>query len=411
MEQILEPSERGSPTAARGSAVKESPRIGYGPALHEPETVRGTQFHRRMLDIALPRTSWRFSLRDKLSRRGMHKLFHIFVRHHGARRIANFVRYLRQRERVVEAGYMPPLVALDLSNRCNLKCPGCATGLGLGRVRGSAGFDLARQVIDQVSGTALQLGFFHWGEPLLNRTAYQAIEYAVEQGLWTVVSTNLSFPIDRWLHAIFQSGLHDIVISCDGTTQDVYERYRKGGDVELVFKNLKRLRAMRDELGQRTPYLRAKMIVFEHNWHQIEEFRERALAAGADEVTYAFGYGGESYQTGTNGGGHYFDLTRLEWVRKSPAGACTEVWKEIFVGHDGAAFSCCLGYRDEDLFAGPADDGQIDVAAIWNNGHYRASRRFFAEGGPSTDLPKGCQDCEFVTAQVELQSTAPAEPQ
>lgn len=381
---------------APGQEAAPAPAIGYGPPLHERETVRGSEFHERMIAIALPRTSKRFSLRDKITRRGLHKLFHIFVRHRGPRRLLNFLRYLRERERKAEVGYLPPLVALDLKNRCNLRCPGCATGLGLGRVRGSAELELARKLVDEVRGTALQLGFFHWGEPLLNKTTYQAIEYAVQQGLWTVVSTNLSFPIERWLHPIFQSGLHDIVISCDGTTQDVYERYRKGGDVELVFENLRRLRARRDELGRRTPYLRAKMIVFEHNWHQIEEFRARSLAAGADEVAFAFGYGGESYRTGANGGGHYFDLRRLEWIDKQPEGKCTEIWKELFVGHDGAAFACCLGYRDEDLFGAPVRGADLDVRALWNNERFRASRRFFLEGGSSEGMPAGCQSCAYV---------------
>lgn len=370
--------------------------VGFAPAALDRETAVGSEFHQRMVEISMPRTSLRFSLRDKISRRGLHKMFHIFVRHHGLTRLRNFVRYLFQREKKSEISYMPPLINLDLNNRCNLRCPGCATGLKKGLPKKTADLALARNVIDQVQDTALQVGFFHWGEPLLNAPTYDAIEYAEGKGLWTMVSSNLSFKLDKFMDRIFDSGLHDIVISCDGVTQDVYEIYRVGGDVDLVFDNLRAIRKRRDELGRSTPYLRAKMIIFEHNWHQIEAFRDRALECGADEVSYAFGYGGESYETGVNGGGNYFDINTLSSVAKEPEGPCTEVWKEMFFTPDGGVFSCCLGYREEDLFADAAKDSQVDVASTWNNGRYKAGRRFFLGEDTYDDLPGGCQTCRFV---------------
>ena len=55
-----------------------------------------------MIAISMPSTSLRYSLRDKLTLRGMYKLFYIFVRHHGFTRVRNFLRYLRQLEREVD---------------------------------------------------------------------------------------------------------------------------------------------------------------------------------------------------------------------------------------------------------------------------------------------------------------------
>ena len=370
--------------------------VGYGAARYDRNYALNGHFHKRSLEITRDKTLLRFLFRDKLTKRVLKKFFYIFIQNHGFKRTWNFIKFLVQRKKTASVSYMPPHVLIDITNKCNLRCPGCSTGLNLGRKRGAAEFATVAGIIDQISDTTLQLGFFHWGEPLINNVTYDAISHARNNGIWTFCSTNLSFPIEKYLSRIFECGLHDIVISCDGVTQKIYEKYRVGGDVELVFDNLRKIRSRRDQLGYRIPYLRAKMIVFEHNWHEIEIFRDRALSAGADEVLYTFGYGAENFSSGRNGSDSYFHLPSLSWIEINPQGPCTEIWKEMFFSFDGAVFPCCLGHRDSDLFAPPPEDGCVSVKDVWTSRNYISARRYFLGEDTYEQLVPGCKSCRFV---------------
>ena len=68
-------------------------------------------------------------------------------------------------------------------------------------------------------------------------------------------------------------------ISIDGTTQEVYEKYRVGGNLEKVFDNLKKLIA-RKKLYKSNTKIHWDFIVMKHNAHQVEEAKKMASDFG-----------------------------------------------------------------------------------------------------------------------------------
>ena len=86
--------------------------------------------------------------------------------------------------------------------------------------------------------------------------------------LRTALSTSLSVrrvkPDNR-----VESGLDFMVLSIDGATQPVYERFRRGGNLELVLGNIRKLVDAKRRLGRRTPVLSWNFLAFEHNLHEI----------------------------------------------------------------------------------------------------------------------------------------------
>lgn len=148
---------------------------------------------------------------------------------------------------------------------------------------------------------------------------FAAIQYARSKGLWTLINSHLSLDRPLLAERIVASGLHDLLISCDGASNEVYELYRKGGSFELVMRNLRDVRDCRDRLGRRAPFLRVKMIVFEHNWHEAMRLKELALANGADEVQFVAGNGEETFRGGSVAGGSQFEIEDLSWKEKLPA--------------------------------------------------------------------------------------------
>ena len=77
----------------------------------------------------------------------------------------------------------PERIYIETTNRCNLRCPQCPTGLKItGRPEGEMEKALFRAVVDEVHPFASTAVLHIWGEPLLNPRIESYITYAAERG-------------------------------------------------------------------------------------------------------------------------------------------------------------------------------------------------------------------------------------
>ena len=359
-----------------------------------------TDLHRRMLEIADPedraRSSWRRGRARFLTELRLRKLRFLLKQRHLPSRAVNFLLFLAERKRVARVHYLPPVVTVEAVNGCNLRCPQCATGTCDPRARrkGKASLADLRSVIDQVCRKSLQINFHYLGEPLLNDDFYAACAYAVEKGLWTTIHSNLNIRDDDLARKIVSSKLCNLVVSCDGATQEVYEEYRVGGNVDLVFRNLREIAEHRRASGSRFPWITAQFLVFDHNWHEMERFQERACAAGADEILFLPGCRNGTIKTGHVWAEEVFRLATLDWVGRETPAVCSELWETPILTYDGGLYPCCFCFRDEDLFTRPQEAKGRAILDHWNSPAYRAARSFFLGRSLSReDLPRPCRDC------------------
>jgi len=77
------------------------------------------------------------------------------------------------------------------------------------------------------------------------------------------------------------SGLDYMILSIDGATQPVYERFRKKGNIE-VYRNIVKLVEAKRRLGKRTPVICWQYLAFENNAHEVPLALERAGELGLD---------------------------------------------------------------------------------------------------------------------------------
>ena len=80
------------------------------------------------------------------------------------------------------------------------------------------------------------------------------------------------------------SGLDYMTISIDGATQSVYEKFRKKGDLETVFKNIRNLIQTKNRMGKRTPMVSWQYLAFEHNEHEIDDAIKLGQEFGVDQL-------------------------------------------------------------------------------------------------------------------------------
>lgn len=283
----------------------------------------------------------------------------------------------------------PVKLVIEASNVCNLECPGCFTGVGEnGRVRSHISFDLFKQTLDEQASRLCQVEFYNWGEPLLNKSIYRMIEEAHKRGLSTLISTNFSLPYDEArADALVKSGLQSLTVSCDGATQEVYEQYRRGGNLDLVFRNVRLVAEAKKRLGSATPQIMWGWHTFPHNHHEIEKARQMAPGLGFDAFHDAKAWLVEGEWDGP---GKYASQPLAPF-------RCWFLWQYAVVHNDGGVSPCCASFYRED------DVGQLSVTPgakpaktfgdIWNGPEMQGARAYFDPATPLGDEDNSCRHC------------------
>ena len=132
---------------------------------------------------------------------------------------------------------VPFTVSIEPTTACNLRCPECPSGLrAFTRPTGNLKTDFFRKTMDELADKLIYLIFYFQGEPYINPNFLEMVTYARQKGIYTITSTNGHFLNDENARKTIESGLDRLIISVDGTTQEVYENYRKGGKLENVLQ-------------------------------------------------------------------------------------------------------------------------------------------------------------------------------
>src|SRR5882762_7731452 len=189
-------------------------------------------------------------------------------------------------KRAVQWGY-PVSISFEPTTSCNLRCPECPSGLrAFTRPTGMLKDHFFQDTIDQLSKDLLYLIFYFQGEPYLNPEFLDMVNYAARKGIYTATSTNAHYLTDAKARQTVESGLDRLIISIDGTTQDVYQQYRIGGKLDKVLEGARNIVKWKKELKSKTPFIFFQFLVVKPNEHQIEDVKKLAKEVGVDQVRF-----------------------------------------------------------------------------------------------------------------------------
>jgi len=170
---------------------------------------------------------------------------------------------IEKRFRVTHTRAMPYTATIDVTNACNLRCPGCPTGIGIvGRKKTMMDLHHLQIFLDQAGPYLVIAHLYNWGESLLHPQAVAIVKMIHDWRIFTSISSNLNIKDFSKIKAVCDAGLDHLIISADGATSDSYRKYRVGGDFELVLENIRRIVAYRKECGRRRPILEWKLLAF-----------------------------------------------------------------------------------------------------------------------------------------------------
>lgn len=274
----------------------------------------------------------------------------------------------------------PYILFIEVSNVCNLRCPICLMGQRkLIPRQNLISYERYVSFVNPLKERLLTVFLYNWAEPFLNPDIYKIIKWTAESNVGTIVSSNLSLPIDA--ERLVKSELDYLIISGDGLTQEIYEKYRVGGSLELVLKNLKEIVDIKRKLKSRRPYIEWQCLVSKYNEFQLNEIRRKIRAMGADGVRFAsLNFLSLSKEAAVEAG--------RDWLPKNPAfrgfnsensyriikkrdrKPCYWLWRSAVVNPDGSLVPCCL-YDTPGL-------GNVlkePLSILWNSAYFRAARK------------------------------------
>ena len=291
---------------------------------------------------------------------------------------------------------MPLSVSIEPTTACNLGCPECPSGLKqFTRATGNLKLNLFEKFIGQISKRCSYVTFYFQGEPYINPQFLEMVKMGSEHGMYTATSTNAHFITREIARKTVESGLDRFTISIDGTTQEVYEQYRRQGSLEKVIEGTKNMVAAKKAMGSSTPHLIFQFLVVKPNEHQIEEVHQLAKEMGVDEVklktaqVYDYKNGNPLIPDNKKYSRYAQKLDGSYRVKNSLDNHCWRMWSSCVVTWDGNVVPCCF---DKDAMYQLGNVSSESFQTVWKGKHYRQFRQQLLGGRSEIEICKNCSE-------------------
>lgn len=291
---------------------------------------------------------------------------------------------------------LPLSISFEPTTSCNLRCPECPSGLrAFTRPTGMLKRDFFSETIDQLHKDLFYLVFYFQGEPYLNPDFLDMVKYASKKKIYTATSTNAHFLNDENAKRTIESGLDRLIISIDGTTQETYQKYRVGGNLEKVLAGARNIVKWKKELKSRTPFVIFQFLVVKHNEHQIEDVKRLAKETGVDDVWFKTA---QIYDYENDPNNLIPSIDKYSRYRKTSNGTqfkgnlsnhCWRLWHDPVITWDGLVAPCCF---DKDAQHRMGDLKQKSFKEIWKNGEYSKFRKQILKGRKNIDICANCSE-------------------
>ena len=292
---------------------------------------------------------------------------------------------------------LPVSISIEPTTSCNLRCPECPSGLrAFTRPTGMLTKDFFTETIDQLYRELFYLVFYFQGEPYLNPQFLDMVKYAASKRIYTATSTNAHYLTDANAKKTIESGLNRLIISIDGTTQDVYQQYRVGGQLSKVLEGAKNMVKWKRELKSKTPFIVFQFLVVKPNEHQVEDVKKLAAAIGADDVWFktaqVYDYENDPNQlipTNNKYSRYRKNRNNKTEVKNTLQNHCWRLWHAPVITWDGLVVPCCF---DKDAQHQLGDLKGRPFKEIWQNGKYTAFRKKIMQSRKNIDICANCSE-------------------
>lgn len=292
---------------------------------------------------------------------------------------------------------LPMSISFEPTTSCNLRCPECPSGLRqFTRPTGMLKKDFFSQTIDDIYKDILYLIFYFQGEPFLNKDFLEMVKYASDKGIYTATSTNAHYLTDEVARKTVESGLDRLIISIDGTTQEIYKQYRIGGNINKVIEGAKNIVKWKKALKSKTPFVFFQFLVVKPNEHQVEEIKLLAKEIGVNEVRFKtaqiYDYESDPNQlipVNEKFSRYKKDKNGTTVSKNKLANHCWKLWQANVITWDGLVVPCCF---DKDATHQLGNLKMQSFREIWTNDNYKQFRKELMTSRKNIDICANCSE-------------------
>lgn len=282
----------------------------------------------------------------------------------------------------------PTQIMVEPTNICNLKCPLCANGADmLGRKPDYLDFEVYKSTVDKLYPWLTQVLFWNQGEPFLSKKFLQMVRYTADHKIFTLASTNghfLNYPQDIW-----ESGLHALIISLDGATEDTYLKYRIGGDFQKVLRGIQNMVKFKKENRKKTPILILQLVITQLNEHEVPEIRKLARELNIDYLLL------KTAEIPDKDNMDFFLPRNRKYRRYLPENNtrshknCSKLWTQPVLNADGSWAVCCF---DKAVFfpLGSTKQNGGSFENIWSSKRFNTFRKLVYEDRNNFPMCSNC---------------------
>jgi MoaA/NifB/PqqE/SkfB family radical SAM enzyme len=246
---------------------------------------------------------------------------------------------------------------IDLIDACNLSCPLCNRNV-LKSKDGYIPLEDWISILDQYKYLRAIYLIGTRSEHTLYPEFLNLMRYFKSRGLSIIISTNgCTNKLKFWseLKDILQVE-DEVRFAVDGITQDIYEQYRVGGNLEKLMNNHKAFKSEKD--NDIMQYIR-----FEHNQHEdITEFLQQFSGLRTINSSFEGNHDGSIVKQTPKDSKKYDLVTKVIRNRK-PNISCITKGNMHFINHRGQTSPCCHYNEDVVLQGGEWDGTYEDIEA------------------------------------------------
>ena len=284
---------------------------------------------------------------------------------------------------------MPVSISAELTNNCNLQCPGCASGSGLmRRKRGFMDIELFKKVMKELDPFLYNVNLYFQGEPMLHPLFFSFVANCLKSNC--VVSTNGHFLSEESSEQIVRSGLKKLIVSLDGMDQETYSAYRVNGRVKSVLEGLINVTQAKKKHNSSLK-IEIQLLVNRFNENQIPAVRQfaRSLQASLSLKSMQL-IDKENIDSWLPLEGRFrrYKIMEGEYtIKNSLPDRCARLWFNPVITWDGKVVPCCFD-KDAEYIMG--DLNQDTFSEIWNGPKYMIFRKRILMGRNMIEMCRNC---------------------
>lgn len=295
----------------------------------------------------------------------------------------------------------PVSVSIEPTNLCNLHCPECPSGSNtLKRDRGFIDQDTFKKIIEQLAPDLFWLTFYFQGEPFLHPEFHEMVRYARSKNIYVSTSTNGHYLTEMNAVSTVKSGIDRLIISLDGTDQETYSSYRKGGSYQKVVEGIKEIVSRKKSMKSFKPYIVIQFLVLKTNQHLIRKIRQFGKDMGVNKVELKTA----QFYDFEKGNPLMTDIDRYSRYKRCISGPentptykiknrlpkhCFRMWSSSVITWDGWVVPCCY---DKDAGYKMGNLKEQSFHEIWTGQKYNEFRKKILKSRQETDICRNCAE-------------------